>query len=139
MEKKSSWPVGYFRQFRPQSRFEVIQWQYFTEHYTYGYNENNPKVKLVGDHKRDIDEVCETAKKMLTREPDYEGVVPRLVNGYRRVDPWRGAEYILDIGLKKSSSEEEIRRVHLLRPLTRVESVQVNRYTITRLTFMQYH
>ena len=139
MEKKSSWPVGYFRQFRPQSRFEVIQWQYFTEHCTYGYNENNPKVKLVGDHKRDIDEVCETAKKMLTREPDYEGVVPRLVNGYRRVDPWRGAEYILDIGLKKSSSEEEIRRVHLLRPLTRVESVQVNRYTITRLTFMQYH
>ena len=129
VEKKASWPTGYQRAFKPRTRFEVIQWQYFTENYTYGYDENEPKVKLMGDYKRDIDEITETVRKMIRRESDYKDTVPRLVNGYRRLDPWRGSEYILDIGLEKNAaSDEQLRRVHLLRPLTRVESVQVGIY-----------
>ena len=66
---------------------------------------------LRGDYKKDVDDVKETAIKMLTREYNLPHNVFRLVNGYRRVDPRRGAEYILDIGIKpRPSSHEEVTR-----------------------------
>ena len=63
---------------------------------------------------------------MLSREYEHKKLA-RLINGYRRVDPRRGAEYILDLELKDSRSSAaslQRRRVHLLRPYTKVESLQ---------------
>lgn len=60
---------------------------------------------LQGDYKKDAEDVKETAIKMLSRE--YSNVEFRLVNGYRRVDPRRGAEYILDIGIKPVAGNEQ--------------------------------
>ncbi|EDO44753.1 predicted protein, partial [Nematostella vectensis] len=122
-EKHPSWPLGFQFPFQPKSRFEVIEWQYFTEHASYGFTEVNPEVKLEGDYKKDVHEVVSTAYKMLSRESPHEK--KWLINGYRRVDPRRGAEYILDIGLKGGDGNEEHRRVHMLRPFTKVESIQM--------------
>lgn len=131
-EKRPSWPIGFRQPFKPQSRFEVLQWEYFTDTSSYGFTEVNPKVPLRGDYKKDVEDVKETAIKMLTREYSNANKEFRLLNGYRRVDPRRGAEYILDIGIKpgaadtKSNGKEQdmtIRRVHLLRPYTRVENI----------------
>lgn len=65
------------------------------------------KVPLRGDYKRDVEDVKETAIKMLTREYSNAQKEFHLINGYRRVDPRRGAEYILDIGIKKTASEQD--------------------------------
>ncbi|XP_020615853.1 chondroitin sulfate glucuronyltransferase-like [Orbicella faveolata] len=126
-EKRPSWPIGFRQPFKPQSRFEVLQWEYFTDTSSYGFTEVNPKVPLRGDYKRDVEDVKETAIKMLSREYSSAQKEFRLINGYRRVDPRRGAEYILDIGIKNTGSKEDstVRRVHLLRPYTRVESIQM--------------
>ena len=43
-EKKPSWPIGFRQPFKPQSRFEVLQWEYFTDTSSYGFTEVNPKV-----------------------------------------------------------------------------------------------
>ena len=80
-----------------------------------------------GAYKKDIEEVKETAVKMLAREYGHNEKVVRLINGYRRVDPRRGAEYILDLELKDqlSAGAGERRRVFLLRPYTKVETIQM--------------
>lgn len=127
-EKRPSWPIGFRQPFKPTSRFEVLQWEYFTDTSSYGFTEVNPKVPLQGDYKKDVEDVKETAIKMLSREYSSTERSFRMVNGYRRVDPRRGAEYILDIGIKMGSSKEQaeiLRRVHLLRPYTKVESIQM--------------
>lgn len=62
---------------------------------------------MKGDYKKDVDDVKETAKKMLSREYNSAERSFRLINGYRRVDPRRGAEYILDIGIRKTASHEQ--------------------------------
>ena len=68
---------------------------------------------LRGDYKKDVEDVKETAIKMLSREYSNQDKEFRLINGYRRVDPRRGAEYILDIGIKASpGSEQEIIRYY---------------------------
>ncbi|CAH3131074.1 unnamed protein product [Pocillopora meandrina] len=131
-EKRPSWPIGFRQPFKPQSRFEVLQWEYFTDTSSYGFTEVNPKVPLQGDYKKDVEDVKETAIKMLTREYSNVNKQFLLMNGYRRVDPRRGAEYILDIGIKPGAAENRgtgkeadmtIRRVHLLRPYTMVENI----------------
>jgi len=65
------------------------------------------QVPLRGDYKRDVEDVKETAIKMLSREYSSAQKEFRLINGYRRVDPRRGAEYILDIGIKNTGSKED--------------------------------
>lgn len=126
-EKRPSWPIGFRQPFKPTSRFEVLQWEYFTDTSSYGFTEANPKVPLRGDYKKDAEDVKETAIKMLSREYSNAENQFRMVNGYRRVDPRRGAEYILDIGIKPATGNEQeiIRRVHLLRPYTKVESIHM--------------
>lgn len=46
-EKRPLWPIGFRQPFKPQSRFEVLQWEYFTDTSSYGFTEVNPKVNLV--------------------------------------------------------------------------------------------
>lgn len=45
-EKRPSWPIGFRQPFKPQSRFEVLQWEYFTDTSSYGFTEVNPKVRF---------------------------------------------------------------------------------------------
>lgn len=65
------------------------------------------QVPLRGDYKKDAEDVKETAIKMLSREYSNAENQFRMVNGYRRVDPRRGAEYILDIGIKPATGNEQ--------------------------------
>lgn len=62
---------------------------------------------LRGDYKKDVEDVKETAIKMLTREYSSAQKEFHLINGYRRVDPRRGAEYILDIGIKNTGNDQD--------------------------------
>ena len=45
-EKRPSWPIGFRQPFKPTSRFEVLQWEYFTDTSSYGFSETNPKVRI---------------------------------------------------------------------------------------------
>lgn len=88
------------------------------------------QVELEGPFKQDVAEVIHSAVKMLTHEQPQKSA--HLINGYRRVDPRRGAEYILDMKLKASSGKDERRRVYMLRPFTKVESIQMTATTEQR-------
>ncbi|XP_026789393.3 chondroitin sulfate synthase 2 [Pangasianodon hypophthalmus] len=127
--RSAAWPVGVPPPFEPKSRFEVLRWDYFTEEQLFSCADGSPKCQLSGADRADVDDVINVAVAELNKKysPVLQLSSPQLVNGYRRFDPTRGMEYTLDLQLRaeteSGSGQLVSRRVHLLRPLSRVEII----------------
>nr|XP_023663188.1 chondroitin sulfate synthase 2-like [Paramormyrops kingsleyae] len=127
--KSTQWPIGLNPPFEPKTRFEVLRWEYFTENELYFCADGSPKCELRGINKLDITDIIEVAMEELGKKykPILQLKKQQLVNGYRRFDPTRGMEYTLDLQLEvvseKGRSCSIIKRVHLLRPLSKVEII----------------
>lgn len=127
--RSAQWPVGINPPFEPKSRFEVLKWEYFTEEEIYSCVDGSPKCDLRGVDRVDVADVIEVAVTELNKK--YRPVLhlkkQQLINGYRRFDPVRGMEYTLDLQLEvvnqNGHSRSVAKRVHLLRPLSRIEII----------------
>ena len=65
-----------------------------------------------------------TAVRKLNDKYQNRFTMKRLSNGYRRFDPVRGMEYILDLVLQENGKMNEVdKRVHLIRPLSILEII----------------
>lgn len=124
-----TWPVGINPPFKPRTRFEVINWEYFTEEHIYSCVDSSPKCEIRGADHADVAAVLDIAVERLNEryQPQLRFQKRRLLNGYRRFDPTRGMEYILDLALEaytqKGHSQVIVKRVNLLRPLSAVEII----------------
>lgn len=127
--RSALWPIGINPPFEPKTRFEVLRWDYFTEDQVFTCVDGSPKCELSGIDKLDVTDVIETAMGELNKK--YKPVLylkkQQLINGYRRFDPTRGMEYTLDLQLEvvnqKGHSRSITKRVHLVRPLSRIEII----------------
>ncbi|XP_036966664.1 chondroitin sulfate synthase 2 [Acanthopagrus latus] len=127
--RSAQWPVGINPPFEPKSRFEVLKWEYFTEEEIYSCIDGSPKCELRGIDRMDVADVIDVAMGELNKK--YKPVLhlkkQQLINGYRRFDPTRGMEYTLDLQLEvvnqKGHSRSITKRVHLVRPLSRIEII----------------
>ncbi|KAK2859627.1 hypothetical protein Q5P01_004247 [Channa striata] len=123
------WPIGINPPFKPRTRFEVINWEYFTEEHIYSCVDSSPKCEIKGADRADVNAVLEIAVERLNElyQPQLRFRKRRLLNGYRRFDPTRGMEYMLDLALEaytqKGHSQVIAKRVNLLRPLSAVEII----------------
>lgn len=124
-----TWPIGINPPFKPKTRFEVINWEYFTEEHIYSCVDSSPKCEMRGADRDDVNAVLEIAVERLNEryQPQLRFRKRRLLNGYRRFDPTRGMEYMLDLALEvytqKGHSQVIAKRVNLLRPLSAVEII----------------
>ncbi|XP_032038101.1 chondroitin sulfate glucuronyltransferase [Aythya fuligula] len=124
-----TWPVGINAPFLPKTRFEVISWDYFTEQYLFSCPDGSPKCELSGASKADVSDIIESALEQLNSryQPSLRFSKRQLLNGYRRFDPTRGMEYTLDLLLEavtqKGHSHILVKRVSLVRPLSKVEII----------------
>ncbi|XP_047423996.1 chondroitin sulfate glucuronyltransferase [Mugil cephalus] len=124
-----TWPIGINPPFKPRTRFEVINWEYFTEEHIYSCVDSSPKCEMRGADRADVSAVLEIAVERLNEryQPQLRFRKRRLLNGYRRFDPTRGMEYMLDLALEaytqKGHSQVIAKRVNLLRPLSAVEII----------------
>lgn len=127
--RTSQWPVGISPPFEPKSRFEVLRWDYFNEEQIFTCVDGSPKCELRGIDRLDVADVISVAMGELNKK--YKPVLhlkkQQLINGYRRFDPTRGMEYTLDLQLEvvnqKGRSRSITKRVHLVRPLSRIEII----------------
>lgn len=126
-KRSAHWPVGINPPFEPKSRFEVLSWEYFTEEEIYSCLDGSPKCELRGIDRMDVADVIDVSIAELNKKymPVLHMKKQQLINGYRRFDPIRGMEYILDLQLEvvnqKGHSQSITKRVHLVRPLGRIE------------------
>ncbi|KAG6926043.1 chondroitin polymerizing factor 2 [Chelydra serpentina] len=124
-----TWPIGINAPFVPKSRFEVISWDYFTEQHLFSCPDGSPKCELAGASKADVSDIIEAALQQLNSryQPQLRFYKQQLLNGYRRFDPTRGMEYMLDLLLEavtqKGHSHVLAKRVSLVRPLSKVEII----------------
>lgn len=119
------WPIGVPEAFKPNTRFDILQWSYFTDTHIYFDDDFTNVRPLQGADKQDIQEIQQIAFDRLTSNYGDKFKQFKLVNGYRRFEPSRGMEYTLDLELYGKHRHEKTvqKRVHLLRPLGKVEIV----------------
>ncbi|CAH1237799.1 CHPF2 [Branchiostoma lanceolatum] len=133
-----TWPIGINPPFKPQSRFDVLSWDYFTETHLYTCPDGAPKCELHGIDKMDVDDIIGTSVQRLNDKYKKQGLTfdhVRLLNGYRRFDPTRGMEYELDLLVGETGPDNlrdvVTKRVKLLRPLSQVEIIPMPYVTET--------
>lgn len=75
--------------------------------------------------KQDVTEIQKTAFEKLNIKYKNEFKSYKLINGYRKFEPSRGMAYTLDLELQSNNrhNSPQRKRVHLLRPLGKVEIV----------------
>ena len=121
--------------FSAKNRHEVNRWMYFTERYIFepGYldhvewDSQDRKMDLSGLYKQDIEQVLHHAVELLNAEENSKLQLVKLINGYRRFDPQRGIDYILDVNLvDKEKGIEYSRRLTIIKPLKIPQLVPIN-------------
>ncbi|XP_033762142.1 LOW QUALITY PROTEIN: chondroitin sulfate synthase 2-like [Pecten maximus] len=119
-----TWPLGVSEAIQPKSRFDILRWSYFTDKDIYFDDDFTNVKKLIGADKADVAEITQTAFDKLNKENGHKYRSYSLINGYRKFEPARGLEYTVDLEVQTNNrGEKEIKRVHLLRPLNKVELV----------------
>lgn len=131
-----AWPPGSYPPKKPQSRFDLLSWQYFDDKNIYLTSDFINLKPLGGADLLDIYNVKNRSIQWLTQK--YVGNIQfrRLVNGYRRFDPSRGLDYILDLAFKDSTGRETIKRVEVTKTLGRVEMLQMPYVTENSRVYM---
>ena len=100
-EKVLRWPVGFTDPFKPNSRFEVINWKYFNNSAIFGSTDLEPVSEITEAEKLDLDEVKQTAVSVIKKElPKVQESDVELKTGYKRLDPKRGSFGIISKFLK---------------------------------------
>ena len=106
--------------YKPKNKFEVINWEYFNQTRLMTIMDESPSRGIIGG-------IREEARHALTKAiyianqgvpQNQRFVFEKLENGYHRVDPMRGSEYILDFVFRRSidKNAKVKKRVSILRP-----------------------
>lgn len=121
-----SWPIGNQPGNKPNNRFDILRWDYFTETHIYLSNDFT-NVKLLSDaEKSDVLYVLSKAISFMEEKYDGQLLYKRLVNGYRKFDPSRGMDYILDLAFRDNTNGKEVhKRIELCKPLGKVELLPI--------------
>eukprot|EP00117_Sycon_ciliatum_P017073 scpid40344/ scgid16230/ Chondroitin sulfate synthase 1; Chondroitin glucuronyltransferase 1; Chondroitin synthase 1; Glucuronosyl-N-acetylgalactosaminyl-proteoglycan 4-beta-N-acetylgalactosaminyltransferase 1; N-acetylgalactosaminyl-proteoglycan 3-beta-glucuronosyltransferase 1; N-acetylgalactosaminyltransferase 1 len=118
------WPVDAPAPYKPKNRFDVLNWEYFNNKTLFQNVEQLPSVGLSGSNKVDTGNAVKTAIQLISQLHDNQRIASfTLVNGYRRLDPVRGVDYIMDISAKLGSGDAVEERVKFLRPFGDVQLV----------------
>lgn len=123
---KISWPVGIEPPFKPHGRFDVLPWIYFNNTHNFLENELQVVSQIKGLNKFEIDDLLKSVIQWVKYKFNDKFIYQKLVNGYKRFDPTRGTEYILDmLFLEDATGQEILKRIAAVRPLNEVEIVPV--------------
>lgn len=120
-----TWPLGAKPPYKPVNRYSVIPWTYFTETHIYLDNELTSVKEISGADKLDIADIKKMCQEYLNKKYGSKYHMKKIINGYRRMDPSRGMEYVVDILLLERGRKGIVlvKRFYLVRPLGKVELV----------------
>ncbi|XP_035687961.1 chondroitin sulfate synthase 1-like [Branchiostoma floridae] len=114
--------------YRPKTMYEVIRWFHFTEKHLYENLDDDPRIGLIGRWKEDVQDIQEQAVRIISKEEKTQWRLAKLNYGYKRIDAFRGMDYVLDMEVAKADGTEKGRKlVHLVRstrPHVRMLSLQ---------------
>lgn len=104
-----SWPYGISKMLRPKNRFEIQKWDFFTDHQIFENSNPQNSRPLTGINNKDIENILEYLRTELPKSNSQS--FDRLLNGYRKFDPTRGMEYMVDVVLSDPQNGKEVKKV----------------------------
>ena len=110
--------------YMPKNKFEVNAWDYFNQTRLMSIYNEQPSHGIIGGTREEARFVLTKGISIANQglPPNEKLVFDKLENGYHRIDPMRGSEYVLDFVFRKSAdkSKRVKKRVNLLRPFHEV-------------------
>ena len=104
----------------PKNKFEINNWEYFNQTRLMSVFHESPARGIIGGTREEARFVLTKAIYIVNQgRPQKERYVfDKLENGYHRIDPMRGSEFVLDFVFRKSSNHNVRikKRVGVLRP-----------------------
>ena len=104
----------------PKNKFEINNWEYFNQTRLMSVSHEQPSRGIIGGIREEARYALTKAIYLINQGlPHTQRLVfEKLDNGYHRVDPMRGSEYILDFVFRKNSdrSVRVKKRISILRP-----------------------
>ena len=104
----------------PKNKFEINNWEYFNQTRLMTIFHESPARGIIGGMREEARFALTKAIYLINqgRSPKERYVFDKLENGYHRVDPMRGSEFVLDFVFRKSSNHNVRvkKRVGILRP-----------------------
>lgn len=104
----------------PKNKFEINSWEYFNQTRLMSVMHESPARGIIGGFREEarfsLTKAIYLANQGLPQSQRY--VFDKLENGYHRVDPMRGSEFILDFVFRKQSDRNARikKRLSILRP-----------------------
>jgi hypothetical protein len=109
-------------QFKAQVLHDVLHYDYFTGKHMFSFTADKPKIPLRGHEKSDIKDVVQQAMSLfsITKHSELPNrwELKSVQNGFRRYDPLRGEEYVLDITMQSRTDKPTLAtfRMELVKP-----------------------
>lgn len=106
--------------YMPKNKFEMNYWEYFNQTRLMSIMNESPARGIIGGIREEaryaLTKAIYVANQGLPQSQRF--IFDKLENGYRRVDPMRGSEYILDFVFRRSSNRNTRvkKRISILRP-----------------------
>lgn len=113
-----------------RSEFEIIPYDSFNKDRVYQLEmgmQNKPEIAPLGDKKRELDEVFDTALTYLNSNSEGKNYnLFDLAQGYIRTDRTIGTEY--ELHFRKKGKQNVFQHVQLFRPFAPIQTVQLQTY-----------
>ena len=111
--------------FRPKTIYEVLRYDYFNSSVIMNNFDEDPKIGLLGHQKNDIKDMIHQAMTLFNAGRPNAWILKKLLNGYRRFDPLRGEEVIIDVEVVQPETKDvrgvpqtNQHRLSLVKPFT---------------------
>ncbi|XP_039255797.2 chondroitin sulfate synthase 1-like [Styela clava] len=108
----------------------VTSWKSFNVEAMFGLSYMTPSRDITNDCLADLKQIGETAIDVAIDHSATHLTYSHLAGGYYRTDPLRGTDYLLDISFssKEEGKPNEVKRVHILRPLEDLKVSAIEEY-----------
>uniref|UniRef100_H2Y7S0 Hexosyltransferase n=1 Tax=Ciona savignyi TaxID=51511 RepID=H2Y7S0_CIOSA len=119
--------------YKPNHLNEVSAWKAFGTDSIYSLAAGEVTSDITNDILADLKQIGETGIDEAIGFPQQQFTYSHVSDGYVRSDPVRGTDYLLDVYFNSRTDgvSDEIRRVHLVRPLDEVEVTHTRRQSST--------
>ncbi|XP_055329224.1 chondroitin sulfate glucuronyltransferase-like [Paramacrobiotus metropolitanus] len=124
------WPIGSNHPSLAKNRFDLVEWTYFNSTHLFRPDDFQVTEKLCGANVKDIEQLTADLAKKMEEMHSHENIkFVKLLHGYRKFDPTRGMEYLLDLIFQAegddTGSEGKIikKRIRMLKALGKMEVV----------------
>nr|XP_018911367.1 PREDICTED: chondroitin sulfate synthase 2 [Bemisia tabaci] len=121
-----TWPLGNQPENKPLSRFDVLRWDYFNETHIYFDSDFSNLRPHTTPEKLDVQNVIKACVSRVAEKYEGQFEYQKLLNGYKKFDPSRGMDYLLDLIFRVNTDGKYIhKRFAVCKPLGKVEFLPV--------------